>query len=136
LCIDKSPRGTFRHVTASLPNQPLPFAADIQDGELTRAKRRAFEWKAAALVLREPVSGLHWSIIAKADHGRHLKRPFSRGSCRSPITHERADIACAIAARFRSPTMSTSWLPPREHRRRSRHSSTGRACSVGSGSLR
>src|SRR5215469_3810800 len=91
LCIDRSPRGPLRHIAASLPDQPLPLAADMQHREIACAERRAFDWKAAALEMGEPVC--HWAIIAKSDQGQHLERPFSRGSCRSRITHERAESA-------------------------------------------
>src|SRR5215471_5098930 len=65
LCIDRSPRGPLRHVAASLPDQPLPLAADMQHREIACAERRAFDWKAAALEMGEPVC--HWAIIAKSD---------------------------------------------------------------------
>jgi hypothetical protein len=44
LCIDRSPRGTFGHVAAITTNQPLPFAADMQDGDhRSRAPRVPLE---------------------------------------------------------------------------------------------
>lgn len=64
LSIDSSPRGTFGHVAPITTNQPLPFAADVQHGEIARAERRAFHWKAALLVLCEP-----------ARHHRKLAQP-------------------------------------------------------------
>src|SRR5882757_2087914 len=54
LSIDSSPRRAFAHVAASLPDQPLPFAADMQNGKITGAERRPFNRKAALLVLCEP----------------------------------------------------------------------------------
>jgi hypothetical protein len=41
-------RGTFRHVRAGLPNQPLPLAVDMQNREVARPKRGAL----AVFVLR------------------------------------------------------------------------------------
>ena len=55
LCIDSSPRRTFGNVAASLSNQPLPFAAHMQNGQVAGAKRRFLDWKAAMLPMREPV---------------------------------------------------------------------------------
>jgi hypothetical protein len=40
--------GTFRHVRAGLPNQPLPLAVDMQHREVARAKGGAL----AVFVLR------------------------------------------------------------------------------------
>jgi hypothetical protein len=54
LCLDKTRRGTFGNIAASLANQPLPFAADMQDGEITEANRRFLDWKAAVFEMREP----------------------------------------------------------------------------------
>jgi hypothetical protein len=51
LCIDSSTRGTFGDIAASLPDQPLPFAADVHHGQITGAERRAFDWKAAVFEL-------------------------------------------------------------------------------------
>jgi hypothetical protein len=39
-----------------LTNQPLPFAADMQNGQIAGAERRSFDGKAAVFALREPVS--------------------------------------------------------------------------------
>ena len=52
-------RGTFGHIAASLTNQPLPFAADMQRREITGAERRFLDWKAAMLAMREPVRRYH-----------------------------------------------------------------------------
>jgi hypothetical protein len=58
LSIGNTGRGTFGHIPASLPHQPLPFPADMQHGQITGAERRPFERKAAVFVLCEPF-GLH-----------------------------------------------------------------------------
>jgi hypothetical protein len=50
-----STRGTLRHVAAGLPNQPLPFTADMQNGQIARAERGAFDWHAAVFLLCEPL---------------------------------------------------------------------------------
>jgi hypothetical protein len=42
-------RGTFGHVPARLPNQPLPFTADM----------RFLDWKAAVFEMRKPMSLRH-----------------------------------------------------------------------------
>jgi hypothetical protein len=42
-------RAALRHVAAGLVNQPLPFTADMQNRELARAERGAFDWEAAVL---------------------------------------------------------------------------------------
>jgi hypothetical protein len=44
-----------------LPYQPLPFPGNVQDREVTRAKRGAFDRETALLVIREPV-GFHFSL--------------------------------------------------------------------------
>jgi hypothetical protein len=138
-----SARDPLGNVATSLPDQPLPFAADIHDGQIARAKCGAFDWKAAVLEMGEPGSRPHWSIIAKVAHVQHLKRPFSRGSCQSRRHHLRA-------ARDR-PSLSSLGSGHHHfdiaaaalwHTSRRRHSGTGvsgpyqRACSVGSSSLR
>ena len=48
-CIDSTPRRTLRHVTAGLPNQPFPLAADIQHREIAVTERRFLDRKAAVL---------------------------------------------------------------------------------------
>ena len=35
----RGPSGTFGNVAATLPNQPLPLAADMQNGEIAGAER-------------------------------------------------------------------------------------------------
>jgi hypothetical protein len=38
-CVDSGARGPFRGVAASLPNQPLPFGADVRHREIAGAER-------------------------------------------------------------------------------------------------
>jgi hypothetical protein len=40
-CIGIGPGGTFRHIAARLPNQPLPFAVDIKIYAFSSAGRLA-----------------------------------------------------------------------------------------------
>jgi hypothetical protein len=40
LSIERGPCRAFGNVTAITANEPLPFAADMQHGEITRAERR------------------------------------------------------------------------------------------------
>jgi hypothetical protein len=63
LGIDAASRGTFGKVAAILPDQPFPFAADVQHREITRAERRFLDWKAAMLSVCEPVH--HSSSLAQ-----------------------------------------------------------------------
>jgi hypothetical protein len=55
LCIGGGSRRAFRHVAAITANEPLPFAADMQNREVAGTKRGAFDGKAALFVLCEPV---------------------------------------------------------------------------------
>jgi hypothetical protein len=50
LSIGSGTSSTFGNVTAIAPDEPLPLPADMQDGEITAAERRAFDWKAAVFV--------------------------------------------------------------------------------------
>jgi hypothetical protein len=66
-------RGAFGNVATISTDEPLPFAADMQDGKLTGAERRPFNRKAALFVLPEPVS--------LQPHCRSSLYPASIGPC-------------------------------------------------------
>jgi hypothetical protein len=50
-CLNSTPRPTFRHVAASLPHQPLPFAVDMQSERSQEPSAAPFDWKAVVFAL-------------------------------------------------------------------------------------
>jgi hypothetical protein len=87
-CIDSSARGRFRDAAASLPNQPLPFGADVHDGENRfktdlsgRAPGIAAQSRNAAIA---PMDSLG-RVIADYPSAPHRRRPvFSFRQLGSP----------------------------------------------------
>jgi hypothetical protein len=71
LCIDSGRRGTFGNIAASLSNQPLPFTADMQHRQITRAESGALNWKTALLLLLEPISQRHTITTQRAGDVDH-----------------------------------------------------------------
>ena len=50
-----TPRGPFRDLAALALDQPLPFAADKDDRQITAAERRFLHGKAEPIIAYEPV---------------------------------------------------------------------------------
>jgi hypothetical protein len=65
-------RSPFRHVPALLPDQPLPFPGDVQDGEVTRAERGPFDRETALFADCEP-AGFHAENFALRADLRRLR---------------------------------------------------------------
>src|SRR6516165_7700606 len=121
-----------RHVAALLAHQPLPFAADMQHGEITRPERRALDGKAT----RGEGTSPHCPPYAAAERrGRSRSRSANRGPfgrCPGNAPRRAGNPTGASARRVpecRSPPWS--WRDPRTARHHNGSGPSARIRSAG-----